>query len=52
MGRKSIRTERAAEQRDTKVREVLIQLEPGPPALPIDLQLTVRFIGKPTPDRK
>ncbi len=49
MGRKSIRTERAAEQRDTKVREVLIQLEPDTPTLPIDLQLTVRFIGKPTP---
>ena len=49
MGRKSIRTERAAEQRDTKVREVLIQLGPDTPTLPIDLQLTVRFIGKPTP---
>lgn len=44
MGRKNIRTERAIELVDTKVREVLIELEPGTPELPIDLQMTVRFL--------
>ena len=44
MGRKNIRTERAIELVDTKVREVLVELEPGAPKLPIDLQMTVRFL--------
>ncbi|MFQ5490447.1 MAG: ATP-binding cassette domain-containing protein [Phycisphaerae bacterium] len=44
MGRKNIRTERTTEQADTKVREVLIELDPDTPALPIDLQMTVRFM--------
>ncbi len=47
MGRKSIRTNRTTEQQDTKVREVLIEMEPGTPAWPIDLQLTVRFLAEP-----
>ncbi len=52
MGRTSIRTERTTEQKDTKVREVLIALDPDTPRLPIDLQMTVRFLaddGKPSP---
>lgn len=44
MGRKTIRTERTTEQQDTKVREVIIELAPGTPPLPIDLQMTVRFL--------
>ncbi len=44
MGRKTIRTGRTTEQQDTKVREVLIQLAPDTPSLPIDLQMTVRFL--------
>jgi hypothetical protein len=47
MGRKSIRTERTAEQQDVKVREALIELDPGMPPLPIDLQMTVRFMAHP-----
>jgi HlyD family secretion protein len=50
MGRKSIRTERAAELQDVNVREVLIELEPGTAELPIDLQMTVRFL--PTPEER
>ena len=45
MGRKTIRTERTTEQQDTKVREVLIELDAGAPMLPIDLQMTVRFLA-------
>ncbi len=45
MGRKTIRTQRTTEQQDTKVREVLIELDTGELQLPIDLQMTVRFIG-------
>jgi putative ABC transport system ATP-binding protein len=45
MGRKSIRTNRTTEQQDTKVREVIIEMAPGTPAWPIDLQLTVRFLA-------
>jgi multidrug resistance efflux pump len=44
MGRKTIRTQRTTEQQDTKVREVLIELHTGNLSLPIDLQMTVRFI--------
>ncbi len=44
MGRKSIRTQRTTEIKDTKVREVLIELDPGHPILPIDLQMSVRFL--------
>jgi putative ABC transport system ATP-binding protein len=47
MGRKSIRTERAAELEDVNVREVLIEVEPGTAELPIDLQMTVRFLPLP-----
>ena len=47
MGRKTIRTQRTTERKDTKVREVLIELEPGHPSLPIDLQMTVRFVSSP-----
>ncbi len=49
MGRKTIRTQRATERKDTKVREVLIELQPGHPSLPIDLQMTVRFVDSPPP---
>ena len=45
MGRKSIRTQRTTEREDTKVREVLIALDANTPPLPIDLQMTVRFIA-------
>jgi len=49
MGRKNIRTQRTTEQQDTKVREVLIELDsPGATTLPIDLQMTVRFIAAPS----
>ena len=47
MGRKTIRTERTTEQQDAKVREVLIELAGGTPSLPIDLQMTVRFLATP-----
>lgn len=47
MGRKSIRTERTTEQQDTKVREVLIELDTQQATLPIDLQMTVRFLDMP-----
>lgn len=56
MGRTSIRTERTTEQKDTKVREVLIEFGgkplpgseplPGSPRLPIGLQMTVRFLAE------
>ena len=49
MGRKTIRTERTTEQQDTKVREVLIELAPDTPPLPIDLQMTVRFLARESP---
>jgi len=45
MGRKTIRTQRTTEQQDTKVREVLIELDPDTPPLPIDFQMTVRFLA-------
>ncbi|MBN2561661.1 MAG: ATP-binding cassette domain-containing protein [Phycisphaerae bacterium] len=48
MGRKTIRTQRTTEQRDTKVREVIIELAPGTAPLPIDLQMTVRFLAVKT----
>ncbi len=47
MGRKTIRTERTTEQQDSKVREVIIQLAPDTPSLPIGLQMTVRFLDDP-----
>ncbi|MFH0983837.1 MAG: secretion protein HlyD, partial [Planctomycetota bacterium] len=50
MGRKSIRTERTTEQQDTKVREVLIELDPTDVDLPIDLQMTVRFLASAASD--
>ena len=40
-----LRTERTTEQQDSKVREVLIQLEAGAYQLPIGLQMTVRFLA-------
>jgi len=49
MGRKTIRTQRTTEQQDAKVREVLIELDAGTPSLPIDLQMTVRFLATPPP---
>ncbi|MCP4593869.1 MAG: ATP-binding cassette domain-containing protein [bacterium] len=57
MGRKSIRTQRTTERQDTKVREVLIEVDRAGAELPIDLQMTVRFLksetrtipAKPTP---
>ncbi len=52
MGRTSIRTERTTEQKDTKVREVLIELDPKTPRLPIDLQMTVRFLAGERPNDK
>ncbi len=49
MGRKNIRTERPTERLDTKVREVVIALNPSgesaTAALPVDLQMTVRFLA-------
>lgn len=50
MGRKTIRTERTTELQDTKVREVLIALAGDTPALPIDLQMTVRFLAESDTD--
>ena len=36
--------------KDTKVREVIIGLAPETPALPIDLQMTVRFLADKPPE--
>lgn len=44
MGRKNIRTERPTEQLDSKVLEVVIAMDPTGIDLPIDLQMTVRFL--------
>lgn len=44
MGRKTIRTERSTEQKDAKVREVLIELAPAGVEFPIGMQMTVRFL--------
>ncbi len=44
MGRTSNRRERTTEQKDTKLREVLIELDPDTLHLPIDLQMTIRFL--------
>ncbi len=49
MGRTTIHTEWTIEQKDTKVREVLIELDPDSRRLPIDLQMTVRFLTVPDP---
>ncbi len=46
MGRKNIRTERTSELQDVKVREVLIELDPAAPKLPVDLLMTVRFLAR------
>ncbi len=44
MGRKNIRTERPTERLDSKVQEVVIAMDRTDIELPIDLQMTVRFL--------
>jgi putative ABC transport system ATP-binding protein len=43
MGRRNIRTNRPRERQDTRVREVLIELDEDGAELPVDLMMTVRF---------
>jgi ABC exporter DevB family membrane fusion protein len=53
MGRRNVRTGRPTEQQDTRVREVLIELDATAADLPVDLLMTVRFLeDKPAPTQK
>ena len=45
MGRRNIRTNRPRERQDTRIREVVIELTDDAKQLPIDLMMTVRFLG-------
>jgi HlyD family secretion protein len=44
MGRRNILTNRPRERQDTRIREVVIQMQDDASQLPIDLMMTVRFL--------
>jgi HlyD family secretion protein len=49
MGRRNIRTNRPRERQDTRVREVLVELDQTAADLPVDLMMTVRFLNDDIP---
>lgn len=50
MGRKNIRTDRPREKVDTKILEVVVELEPSPDlTLPLGLEVTATFLEPAAP---